>query len=189
MAIKIFLVAALLTTLATMFYSWRVGITGKAVEEGVFVNETLNEVQKNFKSYGDLKVNFKDGELKAYRHMDLKVIPGRVILSDACASFSVATTLDKTDSLIRSVEGTYGVRPDEHDVLEEIMDVFEISLDYVAIEDIKGDIFYAHAVMHDDKNVLNLDLRPSDGIAMAARFDAPIYVAEGLLKQYAEFKC
>ena len=189
MIVKIFLVLFLAAALLSMtFYS---SITGDTIKEEAFTiqEEGTNDVKNNVRSYDNFKVSLGPKKLENYKKMELKVVPGKVMLSDECLTFSVATTLDKTEGLIRSIEGTYGIRPDEHDILEEVIDVFDINLDYVAIDDIKDEIFYSHAVFYDDRTILNMDIKPSDGLAVAARFDRPIYVSKKLLEKYAESKC
>ena len=146
-------------------------------------------LEGNFKVFENFKFDIQEEDLENYREMEIKIVPERVIFEDECATLTVATTLEKTEKLIRSTDGEFLIRPQEHDVLEEVIDVFGINVAYVAIDDIKDNIFYAHMVLHDDDNVLNMDIRPSDGMVVASRTDSPVYVSENLLEEFAEVKC
>jgi hypothetical protein len=158
-------------------------------EFDVSVETKEENLESNFKVFENFKFDIQERELENYREMEIKIVPEKVIFEDDCATLTVATTLEKTEKLIRSTDGEFLIRPQEHDVLEEIIDIFGINVDYVAIDDIKDNIFYAHMVLHDEINVLNMDIRPSDGIIVASRTDSPIYVSENLLEEFAEIKC
>lgn len=192
--VKVFLTVMLSILVITLLFAWELrnaSLTGKSVNENNAEEYSIvgNIVGANFKEFNNVEFYANKNDLKDYREMELKVLPGQVTLRDKCAKLSVSTTLEKTERLIKSIDGSYGMRPEEHDIIDEVLDVFEITVDYVAIEDIKDEIFYAHLIMHDGERVLNLDVRPSDGIAIAAKKGAPIYVNEALLEEFAEITC
>jgi bifunctional DNase/RNase len=51
----------------------------------------------------------------------------------------------------------------------------------VIITDFKDGIFYAHLVINKDGEIIHVDARPSDSIAIAVRLDVPILISEKLL--------
>ncbi|HAR62933.1 MAG: bifunctional nuclease family protein [Candidatus Margulisiibacteriota bacterium] len=83
-------------------------------------------------------------------------------------------------------------RPMTHDLLSNIIANLGGHIDKVIINEIKDDTFYAIIEMHiveegedeediTDKDIIKIDARPSDAIALAVRTDAPIFVAEQVM--------
>ena len=52
----------------------------------------------------------------------------------------------------------------------------------VVVSDLKEDTFYALIWLERDGQVISIDSRPSDALALALRVDCPIYVEEEVLK-------
>jgi len=182
------IIALFLLGLFVLYNPYRTtGETVKNIEESPELN-SINEL-KNESKNALLPATFQDSELEGYQEMKLNVVPGKIFLSNGCKSISFSTTLDKTNLLIKSIEGTYEIRPNDYDVLEEIMDVFNIKLEYLAIDEVKDEIFYAHLILYNKDSVLNMDIKPSDGLAIASRFKAPVFVSQQIIEEYAEDKC
>jgi len=66
-------------------------------------------------------------------------------------------------------------RPLTHDLFKNTMDSFEIQLQEIVINNLLDGIFYAKLVCLKDGQVFEVDSRTSDAIAMAVRFECPIY--------------
>ena len=66
-------------------------------------------------------------------------------------------------------------RPLTHDLFKNTMDSFTIELKEIVINNLLDGIFYAKLVCLKDGEVFEVDSRTSDAIAMAVRFDCPIY--------------
>jgi hypothetical protein len=60
----------------------------------------------------------------------------------------------------------------------------------VLISDLRENTFYANIVLEREKDheIVNVDARPSDGIALALKTGAPIYLSEKLLESAREVK-
>ena len=54
---------------------------------------------------------------------------------------------------------------------------------HVRITDLADNTFYAKIVLMQGGNVLELDSRPSDALALALRADVPIFADESVLQQ------
>lgn len=74
-------------------------------------------------------------------------------------------------------------RPMTHDLLFNMAQHFEIDLREVVINDLHEGIFYAKLLLAYQDDLHELDSRPSDAVAIAVRFKAPIYVAEDVLDE------
>ena len=72
-------------------------------------------------------------------------------------------------------------RPFTHDLFIELLDKFSISLRFLQIDSIENGVFYAQLVLSADHHEEYIDCRPSDGIALALRGEAPIFVDETVL--------
>lgn len=74
-------------------------------------------------------------------------------------------------------------RPMTHDLFKNFMDHISVSVSKIEVCDIKDNTFYARIhFVSEDKN-FSMDARPSDAIAVALRFDAPIYVDDKVMEQ------
>jgi uncharacterized protein len=52
----------------------------------------------------------------------------------------------------------------------------------VVVTELKNDTFYAVIWMEQDGEVISMDARPSDALALALRSDCPIYVSEDVIR-------
>ncbi|MBK8054214.1 MAG: bifunctional nuclease family protein [Saprospiraceae bacterium] len=73
-------------------------------------------------------------------------------------------------------------RPLTHDLFKNTLDSFQIELKEVIINNLLDGIFYAQLVCVQDGNVMQIDARTSDAIAMAVRFSCPIYTFEFIME-------
>jgi len=74
-------------------------------------------------------------------------------------------------------------RPLTHDLLVLIVEGLKARVSRVVISDLRDSTFYATVIVQRDGEVLSIDARPSDSIAVALRAKAPIFVNEELLQQ------
>jgi len=72
-------------------------------------------------------------------------------------------------------------RPLTHDLMKTICDTFEIDLDYIYISKLVDGVFYSNLVCKKGDDTFEIDSRTSDALALAVRFDCPIYVEESIL--------
>ncbi len=67
-------------------------------------------------------------------------------------------------------------RPMTHDLLNEILKVLKAEVLRVEIHDLRNNTFFANIQLLTDGNVITIDARPSDAIAIALRAGAQIFV-------------
>jgi len=72
-------------------------------------------------------------------------------------------------------------RPLTHDLFKSTLDTFNIQLREIIINNLLDGIFYARMICHKDGDRIEIDARTSDAIAMAVRFNCPIYTYEFIL--------
>lgn len=74
------------------------------------------------------------------------------------------------------LEGQEFPRPITHDLLSNILSKLNAKIEKVTITDLRNSTFYATITMIFNKTKMDIDSRPSDGIALALRTDSPIFV-------------
>ena len=74
-------------------------------------------------------------------------------------------------------------RPLTHDLLHIIVEGLKAKITRVVIADLRENTFYANIVIQKDGEVLSIDARPSDSVAVALRAKAQIFVNEQLLQE------
>ena len=77
-------------------------------------------------------------------------------------------------------------RPMTHDLLAGVIDAMGGRLDKIVINDLRKRIFYAKLVISRGDEVLEVDSRPSDAVALGVGFDTPIFVAEHVLDEVSQ---
>jgi bifunctional DNase/RNase len=73
-------------------------------------------------------------------------------------------------------------RPMSHDLTRNLIQHLNARLDRVVITEIREETFFAALWLKQGGEPVIVDARPSDAIALALRFDCPIYVAEQVLQ-------
>lgn len=72
-------------------------------------------------------------------------------------------------------------RPMTYDLLKEIVDATKAKIIKVAITELKEQTFYAKVYLQSGDEIIEIDARPSDSIAVALKMNAPIFVNDSLL--------
>ena len=74
-------------------------------------------------------------------------------------------------------------RPLTHELFKGFADKFEIKLNKVIIHKLVDGVFFSNMVCEKDGDTVTIDSRTSDAIAMALRFNAPIFTYESILNE------
>jgi bifunctional DNase/RNase len=74
-------------------------------------------------------------------------------------------------------------RPLTHDLMKTICDTFNVELDMVHISKLQDGIFYSNLICHSGDQQIEIDSRTSDALALAVRFNCPIYVEDHILAE------
>lgn len=77
-------------------------------------------------------------------------------------------------------------RPLTHDLFAILIEGLHAKVTRVVITELKEGTYYASLLVTREKDVLSVDARPSDSIAVALRTEAPLYVNEELLQSPPE---
>ncbi len=74
-------------------------------------------------------------------------------------------------------------RPLTHDLFKNTLDAFDISLKEIIINNLMEGIFYAQLICEFEGETIEIDSRTSDAIALAVRFNCPIFTYDFILEK------
>ena len=72
-------------------------------------------------------------------------------------------------------------RPLTHDLLIDALTNLDAYVDHVLIHDVQSSTFFAHLVIRARGELIEIDARPSDAVALALKQNSAIYVTESLM--------
>lgn len=99
-------------------------------------------------------------------------------------TFPIVIGLPEAQAIERRLSGVPVKRPQTHDLLANILDSLSASLESVAITDLADQTFFAVLSIRDaEGELVEVDARPSDAIALGIGLSVPIFVAEHVLAQ------
>jgi bifunctional DNase/RNase len=87
----------------------------------------------------------------------------------------------EADAIAVKLQNVELSRPLTHDLLQSVINTLGASVDYIVVNGLKDDTFYANLALSVDGMKLDVDSRPSDALALAVRVGAPIYAEEAVL--------
>ncbi len=91
----------------------------------------------------------------------------------------------EAQSIAMALEHVKPPRPITHDLTVNILQVLGLSLESVFITELKDNTYYAILRLEHETEIIEVDSRPSDAIALAVRFGSPIFVHEAVMDQAA----
>ena len=92
----------------------------------------------------------------------------------------------EASSIKMEISGVETARPMTHDLLRSVIDALEARMIRLIIDDLVSNTFHAKVEMvNSDGQAVLVDARPSDGVALAVRCQAPIFVDEKVIEKAA----
>src|SRR5271170_7631220 len=88
----------------------------------------------------------------------------------------------EANAIALELEKTATPRPMTHDLLQNMARGLNAQVNKVVVSELRDDTFYAVIWMDHAGETVALDSRPSDAIALALRWDCPIYVNREVLE-------
>ncbi len=91
----------------------------------------------------------------------------------------------EAQAIALEIENIKSGRPMTHDLFKTFADSFEVEVHEVIISSLREGVFFAKLICSfaDGTNFTEMDARPSDAIAIAVRFNAPIYAYNSVLNE------
>ena len=100
---------------------------------------------------------------------------------DGDRSFPIVIGLFEATSIDRRVKGMQAPRPLTHDLITAVVEQMGGEIQDIVISDLKEHTYFAKLRVRKDGELIEVDCRPSDAIALAVTARVPIYVSEDVL--------
>jgi len=88
----------------------------------------------------------------------------------------------EANAIALEIEKVPAQRPQTHDLIRNLLFGLETGVKKVVVNDLKEDTFYAVIWLERNGQMISVDSRPSDALAIALRLDCPIFVDDHVLK-------
>ena len=87
----------------------------------------------------------------------------------------------EADAIAVKLQNVELARPLTHDLLQSVITTLGASVNFIVVNELQNDTFYAKLSLSVDGMRVEVDSRPSDALALAVRAKAPIYTEESVL--------
>ena len=88
----------------------------------------------------------------------------------------------EANAIALEIEKVTTPRPMTHDLLKNMLTGLDASVRKVVVNELRDDTFFAIIWVERDGQIISIDSRPSDALALALRVDCPIFVEDEVLK-------
>ena len=127
--------------------------------------------------------------------MDVEVELSRIIINEASdrqvivlkekngqRTIPIVIGIVEIFAIDRKLKGIEPPRPMTHDLLADIIEKTSDGIEKVVISELRNNTFYARIHLKKDEQIIKIDSRPSDAIALAVAAGTPIYAAENVFE-------
>lgn len=90
--------------------------------------------------------------------------------------------LFEASAIALEVEKAMTPRPMTHDLLRNMIQGLNAQVQRVVVSELRNDTFFAVIWLEQGGEIITIDARPSDALALALRSDCPIFVSEDVLR-------
>ena len=87
----------------------------------------------------------------------------------------------EANAIAMKIQGMTPERPITHDLITSTFSQLGISGSRIVITSLSEEVFFARLHLQQNDHQIDVDSRPSDAIALAVRFECPIFVAAEVL--------
>jgi bifunctional DNase/RNase len=100
--------------------------------------------------------------------------------------FPIVIGFFEASSIERRVKNQTTQRPLTHDLLANAIDLLGGDLQDIYINELRDHTYFAKLRIRHEGEIVEVDSRPSDAIALAVTVDVPIYVSEDILDEVGQ---
>ena len=105
----------------------------------------------------------------------LKDVQGQSVLPIWVGAF-------EANAIALEIEKVSTPRPMTHDLLKNVLLGLDVHVRKIVVNDLRDDTFFALIWVEREGELISIDSRPSDALALALRVDCPIFVDDAVLK-------
>ena len=88
----------------------------------------------------------------------------------------------EANAIALEIEKVATPRPMTHDLIKNLLMGLNTAVQKVVVSELKEETYYALIWLEQNGQIISIDSRPSDALALALRLDCPIYVEDQVLK-------
>ncbi len=88
----------------------------------------------------------------------------------------------EANAIAQQIENVTNPRPTTHDLLKNVIEDLNADIKKIVVHDLKNNTFYAFLYLEVNGDVVAIDARPSDAIALALRASAPIFIDKKVIE-------
>src|SRR5919201_6704544 len=104
---------------------------------------------------------------------------------DGDRRFPIVIGIFEATSIDRRVKKMPSPRPLTHDLIANVVDSLGAELQDIFINELRDHTYFAKLRIRQNGELVEIDSRPSDAIALAVTANVPIYVSEDVLSEVA----
>ncbi|MBP5364728.1 MAG: bifunctional nuclease family protein [Bacteroidales bacterium] len=105
--------------------------------------------------------------------------------ADGSRRLSIVIGLPEAQSIAVRLENIVTPRPLTHDLFLSFAEAFDVIVDEIVLYDLRDNIFYSKIICRQNGQTAEIDARTSDAVAIALRFNCPIYTYEYVMNLVA----
>jgi bifunctional DNase/RNase len=92
----------------------------------------------------------------------------------------------EANAIALEIEKVNTPRPMTHDLIKNVLTGLDAQIHKIVVTELKDDTYYAVIWLEREGQVVSVDSRPSDALALALRMDCPIFVEDEVLKHHSK---
>ena len=141
------------------------------------MNETA-QTEKASTATGEIEVKIRGLMLDPVTNMPI------VVLKDVASEqvLPIWVGMYEANAIALEIEKVQTPRPMTHDLLKNVFLGLDVRVQKIVVNDLRDDTFFALIWVEREGELMSIDSRPSDALALALRMDCPIFVDETVLK-------
>ena len=117
--------------------------------------------------------------------IDQQVIVLREV-EGAQRGFPIVIGMPEILAIDRRLKGITLPRPLTHDLLEQVIEQMKGEIQKVVINDLRDHTFFAKIHVQQNGDVIEVDSRPSDALALSAGLNVPLFVEDHVFDQLSQ---
>ncbi len=102
---------------------------------------------------------------------------------DGDRQFPILIGITEALAIDRGVKSLQTLRPMTHDLITSIIRQFDAELEQIVIHDLRDHTFFAKLILRRNGDLIEVDSRPSDAIALGVVANTPIMVEDSILRE------
>ncbi|MFA5238135.1 MAG: bifunctional nuclease family protein [Phycisphaerae bacterium] len=131
--------------------------------------------------------------------MDVEVELSRIIINETSdqqvivlkerhgeRSFPIVIGIVEIFAIDRRLKGIKPPRPMTHDLLGSVIESLGVKIEKIVISELRNHTFYAMIHLNSNGQIVKVDARPSDAIALGVASNTPLYVAEDIFEKTSQ---